>query len=162
MSVNIITGKIDSGKTTKLIEIYKDIDRGDGFAIQKNIVQGVYIGQKIKRLSKNESMEFSYKKNSLPFDWDEQYSFNQYSFSEKGLMFARKIIDELLVKKIHPIFVDEIGPLELNGMGFADILVDLLKEEYELYLVIRDTCLNQVIKQFSINEYNLIEVSSDL
>ncbi|MDP4145423.1 MAG: hypothetical protein Q8936_13220 [Bacillota bacterium] len=41
----IITGDINSGKTTKLLDIYNRLKRGDGFFNRKKYIDGHYMEQ---------------------------------------------------------------------------------------------------------------------
>lgn len=156
--IYIVTGKINAGKTTKLSAIYDAIGVGDGFILPKIFEENQYIGQRILRLSTRESEYFSFKKEFLPILWDEEYSYGVYSFSRQGLLFASKITLDIITKKIEPIFIDEIGPLELQGKGFANILKQVLPLKKEIYITARNSCIKKIIKEFNIKEYTIINV----
>lgn len=83
------------------------------------------------RLSTNESEIFSYRKGFTPSEWDEKYCYDINSFSRRGLGFANNTISDIIKKKIEPIFIAEIGLLELQGKGFAEIFTLLLKMNKE-------------------------------
>jgi nucleoside-triphosphatase THEP1 len=73
--------------------------------------------------------------------------------------FAKEIFDMALGKQVTPLYLDEIGPLELEGKGFSHILRDCLASQAELFLVVRTGCLKDVLKAFGIREYELMQVS---
>ncbi|MDD4347085.1 MAG: nucleoside-triphosphatase [Desulfitobacteriaceae bacterium] len=154
----IITGKIDAGKTTRLLSLYDHLKTGDGFALKKIITNGIHIGQEIYHLSTGQQKIFSLKKNYLPPLWDEIYNFGDFSFSAAGFDFSHKILLKALSSGVKPIYIDEIGPLELLGKGFSDALKLVVKNQTDLYLTVRDYCLTEVIKEFNINRYVVIEV----
>lgn len=132
--IYIVTGGINSGKTTKLQSLYKALETGDGFILPKVFIDGNYVGQQIIRISTEMGIPFSFKKDYIPACWDEEYSFDVYSFSRKGFEFASETINSILSDNISPVFVDEIGPLELKEMGFFKILSLLLGKEQNIYI----------------------------
>lgn len=155
----IITGEINSGKTTKLISIYKKLGYGDGFALTKIYMDNNYIGQNIVRLSSGKGRCFSFKRNHIPLLWDKFINYENYSFSKQGLLFANEIINEILMFGIEPIFIDEIGPLEILGSGFYSIFSKILKANKELYFTTRKDCLEEVISFFKISDYTIIQTN---
>lgn len=156
--VIIVTGDINSGKTTKLNSIYNKHKKGEGFVLKKVFSHGEYIGQEIIRLSTGEKMRFSYIDGYLPDDWDEKYCYDKYSFSKKGFEFVQKIILEAISRKIEPIFIDEVGPLELSELGFYSILMLVLKMNKKIYISVRQSCLKDVIEKFGIRRYRIIKI----
>ena len=151
--VNIITGEIDSGKTTKILQIYNATRCGDGFITKKIYINGTNAGQEIVRLSTGEGLVFSLKKCFIQEDWNERHSYYDYSFSEKGLKFAEEIIESSIVKGIQPIYIDEIGPLEIcYEQGLYNTFVNVLSGEKEIFVSVRYDCLEMFIKKFEIKE----------
>jgi nucleoside-triphosphatase THEP1 len=135
--IYIVSGGINQGKTTKLISIYNEIKCGDGFINKKIFIKGMNAGQEIIRLSTGEGKNFSFRTEFIPKDWKEDCRCGPYSISKEGLTFANGIVQDLLTNRIAPIFIDEIGPLELAGEGFYTIFSMLLKEDLDLYVAIR-------------------------
>ena len=61
--------------------------------------------------------------------------------------------------------VDEIGPLELRGEGFSDVLKMIVRERKErTLLVVRKALIDDVISQFELYrfEVNIIDVDGVL
>ena len=156
--VKIITGKIDSEKTTKLLSVYREKNEGDGFALPKLYSHNQIAGQRLVRLSTKENVVFSLKKSFLPEHWNEAYSYDDYSFSIEGRAFFERGMEHMLLTGASPIFLDEIGPLELEGKGFASALRKLLTMQVDLIIVVRDSCFEDVIRQFHITDYTLVPV----
>lgn len=155
--VNIISGEIDSGKTTKMLQIYNDIKCGDGFITKKIYINGTKAGQEIVRLSTGEGLVFSLKKSFVQENWKERHSYYDYSFSEKGLKFAEEIIYSSIAKDIQPIYIDEIGPLEIcYEQGLYNTFMNLLSGKKEIYVSVRYDCLDKFIKKFEIKEYTIL------
>jgi nucleoside-triphosphatase THEP1 len=165
--ITIITGKVGSGKTTKLLSLYNELKTGDGFIIRKNFNNGIYVGQDIVRLSTGEHKLFSLKPCccSAPQNWDEACRFGPYSFSGAGFSFADEIIKEAMQNESDPLYIDEIGPLELQGKGFSGILklaISKASGQKEIYITVRDSCLDAVIKKFAISQYKTVSIPSNL
>ncbi len=157
-NVHIITGGVNTGKTTRLLSIYREIKLGDGFINTKIFEAGKHSGQRIVRLSTGDSEDFSFKKEFIPLNWDEEYSFDVYSFSKRGLMFAYKTVSDIIIKKVEPVFIDEIGPLELQKKRFFDMFTLLLKIKKEIYVTVRSSCVENIIKEFGIEKYQTIGI----
>lgn len=155
--VYIITGKVNQGKTTKLLSIYNDIKKGDGFYNRKVCLNNSYVGQEVVRLSTGESRLLTLKRGFIPKVWDEEYSYNVFSFSKSGINFAERIINDIIEKDISPIFIDEIGPLELQGKGFYNTFKSCLKISVDIYVVIRESCVDEVIEKFGIRNFKIIK-----
>lgn len=158
-NINIVTGGVNTGKTTRLLTIYNKIGRGDGFINKKIYEAGQYKGQKIVRLSTGESEIFSLKKPFLPVQWDEEYSNITYSFSRRGFDLANRIVEDIIKNNTEPVFIDEIGPLELQEKGFYQLFRDILVLNKEIYVSVRDTCLEGVIDKFRLENKDMFKYS---
>lgn len=155
--INIITGDIDSGKTTRMYEFYQQARFGDGFVTKKIYLNNINIGQRIIRLSNGEDRVFSLKKNFIPYSWNEKYRYYDYSFSTEGINFAERIIYDTVFNKHEPIFIDEIGPLEIfNKQGLFNSLNEVIDYEMELFVVVRDECLKPFLERFDIKHYSIL------
>lgn len=153
--INIITGAVNSGKTTKLIDIFNNIGRGDGFFNRKIYIDNHYIGQEIvgmqsgiKRLWSNRELQIG--------ESQQVFSYKKYNFYKEGLEFAENIITIILESGIEPIYIDEIGPLELQEKGFHKLFKECLESGKELYVVVRESCVKDVIKKYGIQKYQII------
>lgn len=149
----IVAGGIDEGKTQKMNALYHERKQGDGFLSKKIFVDKDFVGYEIVRLSSGEKMPLAYKSDHVPGDWDEMYRVGPFSFSKKAFAFARQIIDEIIEKGIEPVFIDEIGPLELSGRGFYAILKEVLNTGKDVYISVRNRCVEDVIEKFNIHSY---------
>lgn len=145
--IHWITGDINQGKSTRLLAIYRDLQQGDGFYNRKIYRNDSVVGQEIVHLSTGESRLFSVRDGFAPPGWREECRYDVYSFSVEGLEFGREILAQACRNHVSPLFIDEIGPLELAGQGFRDIFVGLLRKEVEMYVVVRKSCLDRVIAE---------------
>jgi nucleoside-triphosphatase THEP1 len=155
--VYIITGDKNRGKTERIRMLYQERG-GDGFISSKRFSEGVPSGYDIVRLSTGEAMSFAVKGDSIPAGWDEIDTAGSYSFSGKAFRFAESIIDEILVRGIEPVYLDEIGTLELDGRGFSPLLRRVLETERDIFMAVRMNCVQNVIAAFAIENNRIIYV----
>jgi nucleoside-triphosphatase THEP1 len=64
------------------------------------------------------------------------------------------IIDELIAQRISPIYLDEVGVLEINGGGYHNILKKLLSSGLDLVITVRDDLVKPVASHFDIKTMN--------
>lgn len=158
--IYLITGAVNQGKSTRLLSIYRSLKIGEGFYNRKIYRGDTIVGQEIVDLATGESKLFSYREGYIPRNWDEECRYQSFSFSRAGLDFGREIIRNALDSAIGPIFLDEIGPLELEGKGFCKIFMRLLAAPVEMYIVVRIDCLKDVVKKFLVKNYREININS--
>ncbi len=155
--VYIITGDKNRGKTERIRLLYQERG-GDGFISSKRFSEGVPSGYDIVRLSTGEAMAFAVRGDSIPADWDEIGTAGSYSFSGKALRFAESIIDDILKRGIEPVYLDEIGTLEIRGRGFTPLLRRVLETERDIFMAVRRNCVQRVIDAFAIGNNRIISV----
>lgn len=155
--IYILTGPINTGKTSWLIDDFKKRSNADGFACRKVRVNGEHIGYELVHLKTGETCQFIRKIAHIPEDWNEAFRLGvHYSFNKEGAAFAQKITDEALNSKIDFFYLDEVAHLELKGQGFADILKRVLAARIDMLLVVREALVEKITKTFGIKEYEVI------
>lgn len=154
--INIVTGNRNSGKTSYLKKIYNKVG-GDGVISEKSFENGEFSGYDITRLSDNRSKPFIRMKATLHGNWNEVFAIGLFSFSKEGYEFA---VEALIEIDKEPIFIDEIGPLEiLENKGFYDIVNKLLRNEKDIYITVRNTLLNEFYEVFGVSgKTNIITI----
>jgi nucleoside-triphosphatase THEP1 len=71
----------------------------------------------------------------------------QYSFSKKTLEFAKGALLNYTSGGV--VFLDEAGPLELAGEGYAFCITSLLESHIsKLYMVVRENLVDQICERF--------------
>jgi nucleoside-triphosphatase THEP1 len=154
--VNIITGNVNQGKTRYMRSLYEKIG-GDGFICVKVFDKNNFQGYDLVRLTTGESTPFARKIDAIPGDWDEIYRYGIFSFSGHGFTVADRIIAEIIKDGAEPIFIDEVGPLEIvEQKGFYKLLKRVLKLNREVYISIRNELVNELIEEFKIYEPQIV------
>ena len=137
----ILTAPIQSGKTTSLISW--SAARDDVHGILTPVVGG-------KRVFMN-----AQTKEQFPMEAtgdEETLTVGRFVFSKAGFDKAIQII-RVATHAGGWLVIDEIGPIELRGEGFCDVLKEVLMLRKEKTLVVvREGMAGQVIKYFNIND----------
>jgi nucleoside-triphosphatase THEP1 len=140
-----VTGEINSGKTTGLQN--RVSGRNDVYGILTPKVEGKRIFQDIKT-GEHWRMESEGEEESLQV--------GRYSFSLSGFQKANDVLlNALHLEGKRWIILDEIGPLELNGLGFSSFLQNATKKcendlNLGLVMVVRTQLVDSVVEKFGI------------
>ena len=151
-SIRILTGKIKTGKTTRLMRWAASQKNIDGiFQPVIDDKRFVYhIGSRtLKPLETSETENIT--------------SIGKYNFSNETFAWSQKILSEYAAKNLDWIIVDEIGPLELQGKGLEPAVSKLLSDreniKAQILCVVRDSILEKFIEHYCLqNDYEIFEL----
>jgi Predicted nucleotide kinase len=159
--IYIITGAINSGKTSKMLEIYQNSAPGkaDGFISRKLYRNQTFLGYEIVSLPDGPRKRLALLSSEYTDGFADSFQYGQFVFSRQAFLFGESVISQLLeAGSVKDIYIDEIGPLELQGQGFCNILKKTLLTNKNLYICVRSNCLKAFLDSFNIGEYTLIQV----
>jgi nucleoside-triphosphatase THEP1 len=147
MEVIIISGEINSGKTTlmkKNVDKEKRKSQGPTGIIAPGIFkQDLKVGFNVEDISSGKIKLLA----SVEEKYSVGFSFGRFNFFKEGFEFAKKALLNFKPKGV--VFLDEAGPLELSGKGYADCLKALLCSNISrLYVSVRKDCLKEFIKTY--------------
>jgi molybdopterin-guanine dinucleotide biosynthesis protein A len=149
--VVILTGAVQSGKTTSLLNYFSKKEGVGGFICPD--VNG-------KRM-----MLLMSEKRVVPFQIPQQ----EKSISIGKFAFNKDVFNKACDILVHPstlendvVIIDEVGPLELKEQGYYHSLKNLLenwtnKREGTLILVVREQLVNEVIAKFDLKNASIIK-----
>jgi len=140
--IYILTGPIQSGKTTSLISW--SANRNDVFGILTPIVNGnrVFMNAHNKEQFIMEAAEHE----------KEVLTVGKYTFSKANFDTAIQVI-RAAIQKNGWLIIDEVGPLELKNEGFNSILKEVLTDRTEKTLVVvREGLTSEVENHFLITD----------
>jgi nucleoside-triphosphatase len=101
------------------------------------------IGYNVIDIASGESMPLA---RTVPFP-DTEIRAGKYYFSKTAFEFAIKALLNYRLNGV--VFLDEAGPLELSGEGYADCLRKLLQAPLaKLYLSVREELLHDIMDAF--------------
>ena len=142
----ILSGPIRSGKTTRLKEWVINKNAG---GILSPVVEGKRMFYDIQK--------GEYFPMEASMDEKDVLKVGRFIFSLKSFHRAEKIIVDA-IEHSEWVVIDEIGPLELKGAGFCDVLKKILNDhqkDFNLLLVVRDSILQEFLLFFRVKEFVL-------
>lgn len=154
----IITGEIDSGKTTRMRQHFLENSRGDGFICKKTYCDQLCTGYDLERLSDGLSLPFIRLKGEYKQEERTIYSTGKYIFLEASFHRVSELIKEMIESNTDPIYIDELGPLELNREGFYQSVKDIKKHDLSIVTCVRQSCLEGIIELFNLEQVRILEV----
>lgn len=157
--LNIVTGKINSSKTNTILDIYKSLKKGDGFISIKNMNNNIVHSYDILHLATSEKKLLVIRDIYSEKDFVKCCQIGPYMFSESTVKDVEIKIRELIKQNVSPLFLDEIGLLELDDNCFHDIFLEMLMSKLEIYVTVRTELLDKILKKYKIDEYNLIQTN---
>ena len=85
-----------------------------------------------------------------------RFSFRKEAFDTVLAHFSKAHSGQL--KKIF--IIDEIGPLELRGEGFAPLVRFCLKKDYKGYIfVLRKHFIREIVDKFALNHFEVMDIT---
>lgn len=137
--VYLLTGPVRSGKTTALLQ----------WAEKRKDVHGILtplVNDKRIFMDANNKEQFAMEAAAGETNILEV---GRFRFSKTGFDKAVQIIRDAIPKEGW-LIIDEIGPLELRGEGFCEILKDVLTQRKEkILVVVREGLTDEVQQQFT-------------
>lgn len=153
-SIYILTGPIQTGKTTALGQWAGN--NTHVYGIITPVINGVRVFMNVRT-----GEQWPMEAGSLN---EEILKVGKYNFSRLGFEKAEEVIRSSIEKEGW-LVIDEIGPLELNGKGFNQVLKELLaKRKEKILLVVRekDEILKEVKRVFGIKNVVMTRNAEDL
>lgn len=147
IEVVLVAGRINSGKTTSLLKLL-ELERANSNSPSGIIAHGVFengvkIGFDVEDISSGHINRLA----RIRAEFQSAFQVGKYAFSCEGFEFAKAAL--LQFKPGGIVFIDEAGPLELKGQGYADCLRTLLKSDIaKIYIAVRKECLSEFTKKY--------------
>lgn len=158
--VYLVSGKKNEGKTSKLKQLAEDRKGAFGFLAEKVYDCGRVTTYSLIDIRTGDNCTVA-KLASLPQPkgWGESVGHGPFRFSSAGFLWASGLFDAALNQGAAAFFIDELGKLELNGKGHAELIRKALASGMDLYISVRDMNLDEAIRVFEIPEYEIIDAT---
>ena len=155
----IVTGSVDSGKTSWCRELAAANPESAGVLLLKVYADSERIGYDALRLPVGDRIPFARKGGREPSDWTAAQQVGPFSISAAGLASVNAWLTEAAGQS-RDIIIDEVGPLELAGDGLSPGLRAALASplQRKLYVVIRSDCLEAACEHFGITDYAVKQI----
>jgi len=153
-NIYILTGPVQSGKTTRIANWA--MEKNDVFGILSPVIKG-------KRMFTDVHTKEIFEMEANPGE-TEILMIGKCKFSKVRFSKTIDIIRNGMNKKNGWLVVDEIGPLELRGEGFSEILKEILhsaSNQQKILLVIRETILEAVIQYYGLRQYQCVVIDTE-
>jgi len=152
--VYLIAGPRNSGKTTRLLKLYNEKGGGGILSVKgkknnKEFYKLVFLGNYLKDVLLATEDEALAKNPDF-------FKFKRFYFSKTAFKKATLYFNQLRTSYVSPLFLDEIGELEFNGMGFHDICLKLINLNRDVYLSVRNTYLTKFLSVFKPKRYEVL------
>lgn len=159
--VTFITGEFDSGKTTKLIDLYNRqmSQKADGFACIKRHEgpNGSFSGYDLRRLSTGETLPFIILKDQYHHQFTTHFEHARFVFSRNTLHWGTQVLEDVLTdQEVKLIYIDEVGQLEIKGSGYDSILRLLMQSNKQLVICVSMSNLIPIIRHYDIMDYDVV------
>jgi nucleoside-triphosphatase THEP1 len=159
--VIIITGEIHEGKTTFVQKIVSDLlnqkIRIAGFLSIGIDEDGTRTGFILEEIGSSRQIELCSDKAN-----DRRLKLGRFYFNQEALSFGNEILkpDNLSDKQL--IVIDEIGPLEIKGLGWS-YAID--KSTQSLIIpqlwVVRKSLVKKIVRKWNIGNVNIFNINED-
>ena len=152
--VRIITGDIHSGKSTRFLELYIQGNGDVGLYAKKLYASDhTIVGYSLLLLPLMEEIPFICLKESVASHGD-YYMQGRFAFW-KGAF--KKGEDYILGSPSEKgVWIDEVGGLELKGLGFDFLLRTLIDSLRDVTFTVRTSLLKSILDRYNITEYILL------
>jgi len=155
----IVTGNIGSGKTTLLQNLTASIKESGipvgGILAPAIFENGKKTGYTVMNAASLESMRLSQIVPDVTLDHT-----GRYYFLEDAILFGKNILRAENIKPFQVVVIDEIGPLELEGKGWAESFGDLwIDKKITFLLAVRKTLVSDVVTAWGLGHPLIIDVN---
>lgn len=154
--IHIVTGNINSGKTTTLTNLYLERHEGDGFVSVKRMHYNTVHGYDLMRLSDQHTRRFVIHQDYWTGQDEIECQIGPYLFFADIVEAVDEQVKAWIETGVSPIFLDEIGMLELHDKCFAKALKRCIENDVETYITVRQDLVDDVIRVFDIQEVDRI------
>ena len=145
----MVSGDVGSGKTRSCREIVREIEekhRPGGVLSPRVIDSGVTTGYDVLNVASGEMRPFV--RSDPPGE-----KVGRFFLRPGGLEFAICAITDAIGKN-EPVFVDEVGRMELDGRGLAQAVNQLLESETQGIYLVRKQFLSRFREVFLVDHYD--------
>ncbi len=156
--IHIVTGKINSGKSTMINNIYKDNQVGDGFISVKQMIDDKVYGYEIMKLSDQTLKLLVIRDEFYKENKEIECQIGPYLFIKETINYIESEIKEMIHKGVSPIYLDEIGQLELYDQCFHKIFSEIIQSNTDCVITVRTDLLDEVIDKYNLKDVTIKRV----
>ncbi len=156
--IYIITAPKNRGKTTYLKSLFQKEEGGQGFCSEKIMKNGVLQGYALRDLYRNDTKIIALvNKRPLPPGWGESFSYGPFHFSKEAFKWAMNLCQRAIKEGASSFFIDELGPVEIQGKGHHALITQAAASPMNLYITLRSNLINAACQTFAFKDYKIIQ-----
>jgi nucleoside-triphosphatase THEP1 len=154
----LVTGPVHSGKTTflgQLIELLREA----GVPVTGILAPGSFSENqrdhiRIRDIESGESMALAQREENPAW-----FRFRGYYFNPEAFSFGEKILNKTFTKHESIAILDEVGPMELEGLGWRSVMDSFEKRESGIVVCsVRESALKAVQDLWKIPDYHVFDI----
>lgn len=158
-SIFLITGEIQGGKTSYLAELIEVLRKRnlfvEGFRAPGSFESGKRSGFKLKNITSAAELAMASTKETAAWIKFRRFWFNPDAFIQ-GLEWIRASLQT----EPDVIVIDEVGPMELEGLGWSETLELLKSSSVRVQLwSVRENLAEEVKKRWDIPDNHVIHIN---
>ncbi len=158
--INVITGETNSGKSSKFIHLFNNESDAIGLLSKKLYDNNKnIIGYNLVMLPNNVECAFIILKEEVNPAEHHLYLFQgRFAFLKSSFTIGEEYIMSHLHN--HSVWIDEVGSLELKGLGYDNLIKTLISNNINLTITTKRNLLEKVCERYGIEEHNLTHPST--
>ncbi len=159
-NIIILTGNKHSGKTTFALNLANQL-KSDGEKVGGFLAPGKFEHNQRKEFDILDLNSGTIMK-LCDIHQPEGEKIGPFRFNPEGQNFGKNLLQPENLKNSEIIFIDEIGPLELKGLGWAESINGLMNDPDKIHLwVVRRGIIKKVIQKWSLINTRVIDTRTN-
>jgi len=154
--IRIVTGKINSFKTQRMIDLYKKEGKGDGYVSLKMMLKDKVHSYQAQRLSTGEKLPLVVRDEFVYEEFPIGCRIGPYLFNQLTVETIIGEISQMIRKRIEPIFLDEVGLLEIEGKCFDPIVRRMVDSGLDAVFSVREDLIEKFVAKYNIKDYRIL------
>jgi nucleoside-triphosphatase THEP1 len=159
----LVTGDREEGKTAFLVKMVDDLiaegQKVTGFlAIGIHDAEGIRYGFNIRNIETGEEAEFCVSHGDN--DWER---IGRFSINPAGLAKGYEWMAPERIRHSDILVIDELGPLEMTGRGWSDLIGRILHEDPKpMIWTVRRNLAPKIAVKWNVGEVRIIDISEEV
>jgi len=157
-SIYLVSGSVQGGKTTYL-SLLSDLLKEkklkiSGFLCPGSFEAGERTGFTLKNIENGKQVAMA-----TALETPEWARYKRFWFNPEAFTLGSKWIDDCLAQLPDVVIIDEVGPMELEDLGWSEVLKTIENSSVPVQIWnVRENLISEVIKRWSIPPPNVIRI----
>jgi len=156
--VHIVIGNINTGKTTWLKKRFDHHGLGAGVLGVKLWKDGDIYGYKAHLLPSGQEEIILIHQRHYNHEFENFGMIGPYFYNLDAFNHINQHIIEAIDRSVSPIYVDEVGKLEISGGGYDPVIKKIALSQGESYISSRRDLAQAIIEHYRLTNYKIIEI----